>query len=671
MHRISEPTRPTPSGSPSGCLALSPPAPVSGHNRVWVGNRGHAAGRNCPSRAWFRHACGRLAVAIAVGVGCLCGQPVEPVAGRTPAADVAEAGNAVAESPESRAAEIADTDSPALVDIAVCGPRSELMVAAHRPGRIDIREASTGNSVAFLDIATPVAAIVGCRSRNQVICADPAGETLTTCTAETSGDRASWRVRNIATLPDGLHEVGESRRHPLDTIRLAVSLGERRLALSDRRGKRVRLIPLDADGVPESTAALTVALPFCPQCLLPLPDEQFLVADAFGGRLVLVDERGRIRARHTLHGHQIRGLCLSSDGSQVLIAHQILSRVARTTQDDIHWGSLMQNVVTAIPVASLTTTAPITAATTMTLPVGDTGNGAADPSGLCAWRDGFVVASTGSDRVWVTEALQRPPRDLPVGIAPTRVVRLPDERLAVLNSLDATISVVDLAAATVVHTVGDAAEPSRPAERGRRAFFSGTLSHDRWMSCSSCHIDGHTADLLSDTLGDGGYGDPKRIPSLFGVADTPPWGWLGNQNTLDEQLRQTLATTMHGGITDENTVADLAAYLATLAPIPPRPLGGVPEASDGARVFNERGCGRCHAGPGLTSSKTFDVGIRDRGGNTNFNPPSLRGLRFRTRYLHDGRYSSLEELLDEHPDPDADPLSPAERAALTEYLLRI
>ncbi len=86
------------------------------------------------------------------------------------------------------------------------------------------------------------------------------------------------------------------------------------------------------------------------------------------------------------------------------------------------------------------------------------------------------------------------------------------------------------------------------------------------MSCHSCHTDGHTNNLLSDTLGDGSYGAPKRVPSLLGVATTGPWTWTGSIARLEDQIRKSIVTTMHGTKPTDEQVADLAAYLNSLTP---------------------------------------------------------------------------------------------------------
>ena len=101
-------------------------------------------------------------------------------------------------------------------------------------------------------------------------------------------------------------------------------------------------------------------------------------------------------------------------------------------------------------------------------------------------------------------------------------------------------------------SLGPRPEPTA-ADRGERLFYSAKLSHDGWMSCHSCHTDGHTNSLLSDTLGDGSYGAPKRVPSLLGVAATGPWTWTGSIARLEDQVRKSIATTMHGTEADRRS----------------------------------------------------------------------------------------------------------------------
>jgi cytochrome c peroxidase len=108
------------------------------------------------------------------------------------------------------------------------------------------------------------------------------------------------------------------------------------------------------------------------------------------------------------------------------------------------------------------------------------------------------------------------------------------------------------------------------AERGERLFFDARLAHDHWLSCHSCHPNGHTIDLTADTLGDGDYGAPKRIPSLLGIADTAPFAWNGSVPDLEAQVQLSVTSTMHGRKLSPEQIADLVSFLRSLSPpLPP------------------------------------------------------------------------------------------------------
>jgi cytochrome c peroxidase len=124
---------------------------------------------------------------------------------------------------------------------------------------------------------------------------------------------------------------------------------------------------------------------------------------------------------------------------------------------------------------------------------------------------------------------------------------------------------------------------------------------------------------------------------------------------LEDQVKKSIATTMHGTKLADSQVADLTAYLATLSP----PSPGATQAETnklqrvlrGRAVFEDRKCGACHVAPEYTSPGRFDVGIRDEVGNHEFNPPSLRGVSIRDSFLHDGRARSLEEVFEKEKHP--------------------
>ena len=101
----------------------------------------------------------------------------------------------------------------------------------------------------------------------------------------------------------------------------------------------------------------------------------------------------------------------------------------------------------------------------------------------------------------------------------------------------------------------------------------------------------------------------------------------------------------------------------------PRPATSRLTAADrGKALFAKLECSRCHGGRALTNANTFDVETADETGNTEFNPPSLRGLGHRRRFFHDGRFESLPAIFQQGRHRLDEPLSAVELADLVAYL---
>jgi cytochrome c peroxidase len=223
----------------------------------------------------------------------------------------------------------------------------------------------------------------------------------------------------------------------------------------------------------------------------------------------------------------------------------------------------------------------------------------------------------------------------------------------VANTFGDSVSVVDVPGGAVARTIdlGPRADLT-PSDRGEVLFHDARLSNEGWLSCQSCHTDGHSNGRLADTLGDGTYGTPKRVPSLLGVKDTAPLAWNGSVPDLPTQVRKSVETTMRGGKLSAEQVGDLTAYLETLSPPPARArlVGKVDEAAvrRGQDVFARQACATCHSPPTYTSAKAYDVGLADEAGLKLFNPPSLRGVGQGGPYFHDGRAATLAEVFTRH-----------------------
>ncbi len=271
---------------------------------------------------------------------------------------------------------------------------------------------------------------------------------------------------------------------------------------------------------------------------------------------------------------------------------------------------------------------------------------------------------------------------IPLGGRPMAVRYQRDgKRIYVANYLLNAVQVVDPAERKVVRTIalGGPKEPSE-TRQGETIFYDAQRSLDQWYSCHSCHYEGHTNAQVMDTRNDGRFGNFKTVLTLRNVTHTGPWTWHGWQKDLNAGLRKSMVDTMlPNGAPSETDVKALRAFLDTLQS-PPNPYlqadGSLTEAAKrGREVFRgeKAGCVRCHSGAYFTDGKIHDVGLgAPQDVYRGFNTPSLTGVHDRVLYLHDGRASTLEEVLKGAHDPDKvlgrGKLTETELRDLIEYL---
>lgn len=472
-------------------------------------------------------------------------------------------------------------------------------------------------------------------------------------------------------------------------------------AVSSLWSRRLTLVNLESEGnsTPRANVRRTLDLDFAPRELIVLPSggeadsssrenpergERLLVADAFGGRMIVVDpKRGTVVNTLSVAGHHLRGLALhpAKAGSamarpSLLVAHQTLNSDTSTTHEHVFWGGVIGNRLRSIELSDVYSNERRETAPGSVEVLGRPSFAAGDPGRVAVTKGGVtVVALSGIDEV----AVRRRPEDVfserSVGKRPTAVVLTADERTAcIANTLDDSISFLDLATLKVTTMPLGESPPPTAAQRGERLFYDSRLSLDGWYSCHSCHTDGHTNGLLNDNLGDEYFGAPKKILSLLGTTETSPWAWNGGAESLEAQLKKSLTATMQSdadNVTDEN-VAALKAYLSTLAPPPgldmARDTVDRPAVARGEAIFRKRSCSDCHPPSTYTTPGTFDVGIHDERGLKAFNPPSLRGVSQRAPYFHDNRAAELSDVFVRYRHGLKEALSDADRADLLAFL---
>jgi YVTN family beta-propeller protein len=497
-------------------------------------------------------------------------------------------------------------------------------------------------------------------------------------------DRSTWlaiagklsQLLRLSVSPDKV-EVIERIDVSGDPRRVVVTRDGRRAFVSARWSQRVDVVELPTMEGESAKVVARINLAISPQELLLSPDESRLIAaDAFEGQLAIIDTKD-LRWLHTSEfpAHNIRGLGVSADGDKLLVAHQMLNELGHTIRNDVHWGLVMTNDLRWLKLASVLTGQRDLYHGAHMHPLGQAGHGSGDPAGLAVASDGRVVVTLGgSGEIATGREEDFRLASAKVGRRPTGVAIASDSRTAyVLNTFDDSVSVVDLDEAKVTQTIslGPAPKPSL-AERGEQLFYDARLSHDSWMSCHSCHTDGHTNGQRNDNFSDQTFGAPKRVLSLLTSMDSAPFGWLGSAKTLEKQIEKSIVHTMQGKEEVDAEVAALAAYLRTLGPPPSTAkLRGEEDAeaiARGEKLFAAQKCATCHAPPTYTTPNVVDVGLKDELDHREFNPPSLLGVGQRRRLLHDARAASLSEVFTHHGHQLKTDLSAEEVADLVEYL---
>jgi hypothetical protein len=290
---------------------------------------------------------------------------------------------------------------------------------------------------------------------------------------------------------------------------------------------------------------------------------------------------------------------------------------------------------------------------------------------------GLLVSCLGIDAVVELDARAQNPAAverrrfrLPAG--PTGVAADTEHRRAVVWSQFAhELSVIDLAAPIASKKGSKPAPDALPtlrvaAARKRGSWVTAEVAHGRDLfhatddgrisrdgrACASCHPDGRE-DSLTWSTPDG----PRQTIMLAGrVVGSEPYGWFGTNKTLPAHVTRTLQRL--GGTGLAKSKSDLDALLAYLGAIRAPSLAGAPAdtartalVERGRGIFLEptQGCSTCHLGAG-TDKAAHDV----KSGNVDeaslrFDTPSLRFVSGTAPYFHDGRFRSLEEVM-EHSD---------------------
>ena len=273
-------------------------------------------------------------------------------------------------------------------------------------------------------------------------------------------------------------------------------------------------------------------------------------------------------------------------------------------------------------------------------------------------------------------------RPVQVGKNPRAVRVSPDGKtVCVLNALDFSVSFYQADSMRLVGSVTVCQPPKSPEwVRGKILFSTAKypLTSRRWISCASCHPDGHSdARVWQNPEG------KRKTPAMMGLAHTHPLHWSADRDEVQDFEYTIRGRLMQGrGLLpgsikrkDGFQSAELDEHLAgrsadldalaiytnsfdfTLSPHILAPGKLSEPAGRGKKLFfsKEVGCATCHSGPYYTDSslkkpfKLHDVGTGADDPTEKMGPkydtPTLLGVYRTAPYLHHGKAKTLRDVL--------------------------
>ena len=247
---------------------------------------------------------------------------------------------------------------------------------------------------------------------------------------------------------------------------------------------------------------------------------------------------------------------------------------------------------------------------------------------------------------------------------------------------------------------------------GKKLFYEGRLSRNNSISCGFCHIQ-------ENAFTHHGHPVSHGIDNRLGIRNASPiqnmaflrnYTWDGVSHNLDERSLVPITTDFEmdssmpevvgklnadanykklfkaafgdENITGERVLKAISQFMVTMVSADSkydRVLKGktafTAEENEGYKLFRNN-CASCHSGTLFTDESFRNTGMyynaqyNDRGryrvtldwnDNMKFRVPSLRNVEYTAPYMHDGRFTTLEAVLNFYSDqvenqPNLDPL---------------
>ena len=235
---------------------------------------------------------------------------------------------------------------------------------------------------------------------------------------------------------------------------------------------------------------------------------------------------------------------------------------------------------------------------------------------------------------------------------------------------------------------------------GEKLFNDNILSGDETVSCASCHIKtAGFSDTNQFSIGINGLAGDRNASTIINAGWNNQFNWDGSARNLEEQAFEPIRNPVEMNNTWENVemklnthaeyptlfknafnidyidsihiVKAIAQFERTLISVNSRydqylrgEIQLTPSELNGFAIFNsEKGdCFHCHGTQMFTDNLFHNNGLdtepfNDWGlGNITNNPldnakfksPTLRNIEFSKPYMHDGRFNSLEEVVEHY-----------------------
>jgi cytochrome c peroxidase len=183
---------------------------------------------------------------------------------------------------------------------------------------------------------------------------------------------------------------------------------------------------------------------------------------------------------------------------------------------------------------------------------------------------------------------------------------------------------------------------------GRELFNSTKFDPNHTLSCASCHPGG---DMDHKKWKLTGFPDTLATPTLFGAAQTAPYGWFEDRGKTLRDVADTVIVRILQSSATSDELDALEAYMNSLV-VPSNPWvnsdGSLTDAqARGKIVFENQGkCINCHSGEIYTG--LFKV--RTRVGKPLVDVPSLRWEFATAPYFYDNSKQTLMDVINYYAD---------------------